>query len=143
MDQLNVNNVNSPALAVEEMLLADDGQRATIRCVGPTAAGLGEQVIDLDRPHSLSIRRQASQPMKWWYSGDARRDGNALIWPDGTRLEVAIGHIVSIDPTGLVESKSHYGGMKYADPHPFTYPVVTVQAASGALEILVTTPDRK
>ncbi len=143
VDQLDVNNINSPAVAVEEMLLADDGPRATIRCIGPTAAGLGEQIIHLDRPHSLLIGRKTSQPMKWWYSGDARRDDNALIWSDGTRLEVAIGHIESIDPTGFSESKSHFGGMKYADPHPFTYPVVTVQAASGVLEILVTTPDRK
>ncbi len=143
VDQLNVNDINSPAVSVEEMLVADDGRLATIRCVGPTTAGLGEQIIKLDRPGSLLVRRKTSQPMKWWYSGDARRDGNALIWADGTRLEVAIGHIESINPTGFVESKSHYGGMKYADPHPFTYPVVTAQAASGALEILVTTPARE
>jgi len=143
VDQLNVDNINSPALAVEEMLVADDGRLATIRCVGPTSAGLGEQIINLDRPGSLLIRRETSQPIKWWYSGDARRDDNALIWSDGTRLEVGIGHIESIDPTGFVESKSHYGGMKYADPHPFTYPVVTVQADSGTLEVLVTTPDRE
>ena len=143
VDQLNVNDINSPALAVDEMLVADDGRLATIRCVGPTTAGLGEQIINLDRPGSLMIRRKTSQPMKWWYSGDARRDGNALIWSDGTRLEVAIGHIESIDPTGFVESKSHFGGMKYADPHPFTYPVVTVQADSEALEILITTSPRE
>ena len=143
VDQLNVNNINSPASAVEDMLVADDGRLATIRCVGPTTAGLGEQIVHLDRPGRLLIRRKTSQPLKWWYSGDARRDGNALIWSDGTRLEVAIGYIESIDPTGFVESKSHFGGMKYADPHPFTYPVVTVQPDSGALEILITTPDRE
>lgn len=71
VDQLNVSDINHPAIAAEEMLVADDGRLATIRCVGPTTAGLGEQIVNLSRPGSLMIRRKTSQPIKWWYSGDA------------------------------------------------------------------------
>lgn len=140
VDQLKVNDINTPATAVEEMLVADDGQLATIRCVGPSSAGLGKQVVRLERPAKLVVRRETSQPMSWWYVGNARRDGNTLEWPDGTRLEIVTGKLESIDLAGYVDAKKHYGGMEYADPHPFTFPTVTAVAEAGVLEIVVTTP---
>ncbi|MEO2049508.1 MAG: DUF4962 domain-containing protein [Pirellulales bacterium] len=145
VDQLNVNDMNNPASAVDEMLVADDGRLATIRCVGPTGAGLREQTVDLYRSGlygsgRLVIRRETTQLLKWWYSGEASVEDNSLVWPDGTRLEVVMGNIESVDPTGFVETKVHYGGMEYADPHPFTYQVITVKGQSGIVEICVTTP---
>jgi len=53
---------------------------------------------------------------------------------------VVTGNIKLVNPAGFVEAKKHYGGMKYADPHPFTYPTVTAEAKAGVLEIRVTTP---
>ena len=59
-----VADVNRPAPPVDEMLVADDGPRALLRCVGPKDAGLGEQLVELERPSRLVIRRQASRDLK-------------------------------------------------------------------------------
>lgn len=142
VDQLPVNDVNDPSTAVEEMLVADDGKLASIRCIGPAWANLGEQVVDLHRPSKLVIRREISGPLSWSYAGNASREGNSLLWDDGTRLIVSRGAIESINPQGFIETKKHYGGMQYADPHPFTYPTVTAQPDGEILEIVVTTPTR-
>jgi len=140
VDQLAVNDVNDPAEAVEQMLVADDGRLASIRCVGPKNAGLGVQTVDLHRPSQLVIHREVSKSLSWWYAGKATRNGNTLSWPDGTELIVTNGQIESVDQSGFKETKTHYGGMKYADPHPFVYPTVKVSPAEGTLEIKITTP---
>jgi hypothetical protein len=141
VDQLGVEDINQPSAAVHEMLLADDGRQSFLRCVGPEQAGLAEQFVQLDRPNRLTIRRELDRPLTWWYAGAAQRTGNGLCWPDGTQLEVAQGTIVAINPRGRADAKAHYGGLQYADPHPFTYPTVTVKPADRRLEIVVTTPD--
>ena len=138
VDQLKIDDYNKPASAVEELLVADDGRLATIRCVGPQKEGLKEQRVDLHRPGRLVIRREVSHPLTWWYSGDAQRDGNSLRWPDGTILEITRGQVERVDPQGYPEKKQHYGGMFFADPHPFVYPVVTARPRDGVLEITVT-----
>jgi hypothetical protein len=120
------------------LLVADDGRLAMIRCVGPTAIGVKEQRIELHRPRHLTIRRHVSQLVKWWYTGEANRTGNELVWPDGTKLTVTRGEISGVDPQGFTETMVHFGGMKFADPHPFIYPVVTARPDSGVLEITVT-----
>ena len=140
VDQLEVNDVNDPAAAVEEMLVADDGRMAIIRCVGPESAGLGEQIVRLHRPSRLVVRRKASKPLSWWYAGKAEWEGKSLTWPNGTKVTITEGHIESIDPQGFVETKTHYGGMKYADPHPFVYPTVKVVPEEGNIKIIVSTP---
>ncbi|MEO2045554.1 MAG: hypothetical protein ABGX16_03150 [Pirellulales bacterium] len=141
VDQLDVEDINHPTASVQEMLLADDGQQALIRSVGPKTAGLAEQWIQLNRPHRLTIRRNVDRPLTWWYTGTAVRTENQLCWPDGTKLQVVEGTIVSIQPSGRTDAKAHYGGMQYADPHPFTYPTITVKPADGQLKVIVTTPN--
>ncbi|MFV2068416.1 MAG: hypothetical protein ACC645_15710 [Pirellulales bacterium] len=140
VDRLNVSDVNRPASAVEEMLVADDGRQALIRCVGPDSAGIGEQRILLDRPSSLTITRHTDRDMSWWSTGKAVRHGNRLTWPDGTRLEVTRGTLLSVVEDGFVESKVHYGGMKFADPRPMNYRVITVQPHEGQIVISLRRP---
>jgi len=141
VDLLGVDDINQPSAAVHDMLLADDGRQAFIRCVGPEKAGMAEQVVQLDRPRRLTIQREVDRPLTWWYAGTPRRTGNTFAWPDGTRLEIRKGTIEAINSSGRVDSKAHYGGMQYADPHPFTYPTVTVKPAEGRLEVAVITPE--
>jgi hypothetical protein len=137
VDQLETDDVNKPARPVDEMLVADDGRLATIRCMGPQKAGIKEQSVELHRPRRLTIRRELSGKMSWWYAGEAQRDKNVLRWSDGTTVAVTRGSIERIDPQGYTETKRHYGGMKFADPHPFVYPVVTARPDRGQLEITV------
>ncbi|HVX59742.1 MAG TPA: DUF4962 domain-containing protein [Pirellulales bacterium] len=131
---LETNDANNPAKPVDEQLVADDGRLAKIRCVGPASQGVGQQLVELLRPGKLHVRRECSQPLKWWYGGEAQRDGNSLAWPDGTKLTVTRGRLAEIDPRGYTETKVHYGGMRFADPHPFVYPVVTLAPEGGVVE---------
>jgi hypothetical protein len=66
VDQLNVNDANAPAKPVDEMLVADDGRTAMIRCVGPkeSSTGTASSCIDL----KLTIRRQTNTELKWWHA---------------------------------------------------------------------------
>jgi hypothetical protein len=140
VDKLPVADINTPAEPAKELLVADDGCRATIRSVGPDSAGFGEQLVDLDRPSRLAIHRTCRLPVTWWHAGDAQRSGQSITWPDGTRLTVTKGAITGSTTAGHVDRKSHYGGMQYADPHPFTYPTTTVEPADGVIAIEITTP---
>jgi hypothetical protein len=45
-----------------------------------------------------------------------------------------------VNPQGFVETKRHFGGMKFADPHPFAYPKLTVAPVEGRIIIEVVTP---
>ena len=143
VDQLKVNDVNAPAKPADEMLVADDGRTAMIRCVGPKESGLKEQRVELHRSARLTIRRETTEELKWWHAGEVQRDGNTLAWPDGTTLKVTRGMIAAVDPRGFLETKVHYGGMKFADPHPFVYPVVTARPDGGVLELEITVPEPK
>lgn len=139
VDALKTADINDPAKPVDELLVADDGKWARIRCVGPAAAGLKEQTVDLWRPRRLSIRRQASRPLQWWYAGrPSVEEKTRFTWPDGTRLVVTRGEIRQVDPKGFVDRKVHYGGMEFADPHPFAYPLATIAPQEGWIEIEVT-----
>jgi hypothetical protein len=143
IDQFKVDDTAAPAKPVEQLLLADDGRRATIRCVGPKSAGIGEQWVDLDRPSKVTITRAAEKPITWWYAGDAKQHDNTFTWSNGTRLTVTHGTIHTVDPKGYVETKVHFGGMKWADPHPFTYPTATVEPQDGEIAIEVISPVTK
>ncbi len=140
VDQLKVNDVNAPARPVDEMLVADDGKSALLRCVGPAGAGLKEQLVELHRPGRLTIRRESEAEFTWWHAGEAVQQGNTLTWPDGTMLTVTRGSIAEVDPQGFLETKVHYAGMKFADPHPFVYPVVKARPDGGVLELEITAP---
>jgi hypothetical protein len=140
VDRLGIDDTNAPAKPVDETLLADDGRRATIRCVGPKAAGIGEQLVELDRPSRLSISRATDKPLTWWYSGNPERNDNSFRWSNGTQLKISRGKISKIDPRGYIDAKTHYGGMKYADPHPFTYPTLTVEPENGKIVVEVFSP---
>jgi hypothetical protein len=144
VDRLGVDDTNAPTKPVNETLLADDGRHATIRCVGPKAAGLGEQMIDLDRTSStLTIVRATDKPLTWYYAGAPTRDGNSFKWSDGTVLKITGGKIATILPDGFLEEKRHFGGMKWADPHPFIYPTVTVEPQNGKIALEVISPAAK
>lgn len=142
VDQLGVDDANKPAAAVDETLLADDGRHAVVRCVGPKSAGIGEQFIDLDRPSRMSISRATDTPITWWYSGSPERRQNTLTWSGSTQLTITQGKIVQMAPQGFVETKRHYAGMEFADPHPFTYPTITVEPQNGriAVELITSQP---
>jgi len=142
VDRLQTDDVNKPAPPVDEMLVADDGRLAMIRCLGPRQAGIREQLVELHRPGRLTIRRETANDVSWWYAGEAMRGKNTLRWPGGTTLTVTRGQIAGIDPKGFIETKRHYGGMRFADPHPFVYPVVKVHPDRGLLEITVTLEQR-
>jgi hypothetical protein len=58
-------------------------------------------------------------------------------------LKLTRGKIGKIEPEGYVESKRHFGGMKFADPHPFTYPTVTVEPTDGMICVEVILPATK
>ena len=143
VDRLGTDDTNAPAKPVDETLLADDGRHATIRCVGPKTAGIGEQLVDLDRPSQLSISRATEKPLIWWYTGNPQLNDKVFRWSDGTQLKLSRGKISKIDPQGYIESKTHFGGMKFADPHPFVYPTVTVEPENGKIVVEVCSPQFK
>jgi hypothetical protein len=141
VDQLEPPDNSTPAEPVDEMLVADDGRGAFIRCVGPKVHEIGEQLVKLERPSRLTMNRQCSKPITWWCASDLRREENSFMWPDGTRLSVRKGTIVEVNLEGLVEKLVHFGGMKWADPHSFTYPTIKVEPADGQIALEVVTPD--
>jgi hypothetical protein len=143
VDQLPVADTSKPAPPAEDTHLDDDGRIATIQFTGPQSAGLQKQVVKLERPSRLTIDRQCTQPLTWWCAGDPRQDGPASIWPDGTRLTVTHGKLTAINPEGYVETKVHFGGMKFADPHPFTYPTFTVEPVDGRIVIEIASPEKR
>src|SRR6478735_6111899 len=100
VDRLGVDDTNAPPKPVEETLLTDDGRHATIRCVGPKTAGIGEQLVELRRPAKLSITRTTDKPLTWWYAGNPEHNGNTFIWPDGTQLNLTRGKVGKIEPEG-------------------------------------------
>jgi Domain of unknown function (DUF4962) len=138
VEQLYINDSGGPLKPVEEMLVADDGRHATIRCVGPKPLGIGEQVVELIRPDKLTINRTTEKPITWWYAANPTQNDKTFDWANGTQLKVIQGTISKVDPKGYVDAKRHYGGMQFADPHPFVYPMVTVQPANGKVVIEIT-----
>src|SRR3954452_15570456 len=96
VDRLGVDDTNAPPKPVDETLLTDDGNHATIRCVGPKSAGMGEQIVELERPAKLSITRMTGQPLTWWYAGNPQHNGNSFTWPNGTQLKLTRGKIGKI-----------------------------------------------
>jgi hypothetical protein len=55
-------------------------------------------------------------------------------------LTLTQGVISKTTHNGHIDKKVHFGGMEFADPHPFTYPTVTVEPADGVVVIEVYTP---
>lgn len=141
VDQLPTNDANKPAAAVEEMLVADDGRTATIRCVGPKEASIDVQTVELTRPQLLTIERHTTQPMSWWYMERPERDGSVLRWPDGTELRIEQGTISDHNDGGFVETPVHYGGMKFADPCPRTYATMTISPAPDKIRLTIRVPN--
>jgi hypothetical protein len=143
VEQLYINESGAPLKPVDEMLVADDGSLATISCVGPKSLGIGEQVVKLSRPDKLTINRTTEKPITWWYAGNPTQNDNTFDWSNRTQLKVIQGTVSKIDPKGYVDAKRHYGGMQFADPHPFVYPMITVQPANGKVVIEITSRPSK
>jgi hypothetical protein len=124
---------------VADLTLHDDGQLATISCTGVADSGYKQQMVTLKRPGELTIRRSTDQDLGWWCYGPAMRDGDALIWPDGTTLRLSKGHIARFDPQGYCpQLVTGMGKLKVADPAPVRYPLVTANPENGELVIEVT-----
>jgi hypothetical protein len=140
VDQFPTNDVNQPAEPVEEMLVADDGRVATIRCVGPKTASVGEQWVDLIRPGRLTVERHAEKPISFWCAERPQRNGNGFRWPDGTELEVTAGTLTAVDEAGYTETPVHFGGMKFADPCPRTYTTVVLDPIASRIALEVRCP---
>lgn len=136
------NDANKPTAAVDEMLVADDGRTATIRCVGPKEFGIGEQRVELTRPGRLTIERNTAEPMNWWFMESPKLVGRTFRWDDGVELEVEEGTIAEHKPDGYVETPVHYGGMKFADPCPRSYATVRVEPVSNKVRLTVLVPPR-
>jgi hypothetical protein len=66
-----------------------------------------------------------------------RRQDNRLIWPDGVQLIVDRGKITECKPDGYLETPVHFGGMKWADPCPHTFPTVRVEPEDGVVSLTV------
>jgi hypothetical protein len=126
VDRLPTNDANRPASPVDEMLVADDGRTAMIRCIGPVSAGIEEQLVELSRPGQLTIERRASKSMSWWYMDRPQLSGQTFHWPDGVELTVEQGRIVDHKSDGYTETPVHFGGMKFADPCPCSYATVAI-----------------
>lgn len=141
VDQLPTNDANKPAPPVEEMLVADDGKNALIRCVGPKSADIGEQVVRLTRPGTIVFDRATKQPMSWWYMEQPQLDGKRLRWPDGTELLIEVGKMIENKLDGYVETPVHFGGMKFADPCPRTYATIKVEPENGHVRLRVHSPN--
>src|SRR6185295_7037681 len=105
VDRLGLDDASAVAKSVDQSLVTDDGRRATIRCVGPKSTGMGEQLIELQRPSKLTITRAIDRPLTWWYSGELRQKDNAFLWPNGTELKLTRGIIRAVDAKGYLETK--------------------------------------
>jgi len=140
IDQLGVADINNVKQSVNDLMVADNGSEAMIRCVGPEFATLKEQQIVLIRPGRLTITREVTESLSWTYHGDPRREENSLVWPDGTRLTLDRGWIAEIEKDAHRDAKAHYAGMQYADPHPFSYPVLTAKPEDGKMVLRIELP---
>jgi hypothetical protein len=137
VDEVNVEDINDPREAADEMILNDDGKRASIRCVD---SHFGEQHIELQRPADLTIDRKTSKTVTWWFSGPAEKSGNSWTWPNGTQLTLLKGKIISTIPEGIISEQISQPGVKFTDRHPFAYPRVTVEPVDGRITIHVSQP---
>lgn len=137
VDRMNTTDQNKPAPPVEQLLVADDGRSAMIRCVGPKEFDVGEQLVELKRPDHVTLTRHTTTPVEWWCMDSPQHDGNRLIWSDGVQLEVKRGKIAEFKPDGYLETPVHFGGMKWADPCPHTFPTVRVEPDDGVVAIEV------
>jgi hypothetical protein len=141
VDQIKTTDVNKPAAPVEELLVADDGATATIRCIGPKSLDIGEQLIELRRPHELTFTRHTQKPVSWWCMDNPERKDNRLTWKDGVELIVDHGTIREVKADGYVESPVHFGGMKFADPAPHAYITVEVEPSGGVVVLMLRQPN--
>ena len=75
------------------------------------------------RPSKLSITRSAEKPLTWWYSGNPqhRRQFTHVVQRYPIESDPAARSAGS-NRRASSNRKHHSGGMKFADPHPFTYP---------------------
>ena len=67
-----------------------------------------------------------------------RREEAGFVWPDGTRLTITRGQIVSFDPQGVKnEIAVGMGKLHLGVDDPPSYPLVTVAPVDGMLTIVV------
>jgi hypothetical protein len=140
VDRMNTADQNKPAPPVEQLLVADDGRTATIRCVGPKQFEIGEQLMELHRPNRLTLSRHTAKPIEFWCMDSPKQEGNRLAWPDGVQLVVEHGKITEFKADGYHETLVHFGGMKWADPCPHTFPTVRVEPENGVVALTVERP---
>jgi len=125
---------------VKEVVLRDDGAKAVLTCQGVADSIFAEQTLELKRPGTLTLRRKTEKETRFWFHGAPKQEGDTLLWPDGTRLRVVTGSLVSVDPKGHHDAKSVGNGLlKLADPMPRDYPLATVRPDNGVLVLEIQT----
>ena len=95
-------------------------------------------------PQSFLLHVRPNKPLTWWYAGNPQHSGNSFTLVRRHAIEnLPTARFSKIEPEGYVESKPHFGGMKFADPHPFVYPTVTVEPENGKIVVEVSSPTTK
>lgn len=125
----------SPAIASQT--LTDTWREAIVS--GPGDDGTPDALwLRLRRPDRLTVRRKSAHDLAFYCFAPVTRQGNVLAWEDGTTLTVTSGRIAAFDPAGFHDEKIvGMGRLKCPDPHPMSYPLVTLQPDGGAVEFEV------
>jgi hypothetical protein len=135
-----------PAGAGKPLALEENGTNATVRFADAVDKTTRQQTVELIRPGRLTLRWKTEQEIRWWCQGNPRREGNALVWPDGTRLKVLIGSIQSFSSNGYRANKITGLGkldLTRYDPMPAKHPLVSAKPIKGEIGIEIQTPSQK
>ncbi len=137
VDLMKTADPNKPSPPVEDMLVADDGRTALIRCVGPQSQAVGVQKLELAPQGRLTFTRHTTKPVTWWFMDDPHRTPRRLTWNDGTELVVEQGSDLELVDDGHLETPVHFGGMKFADPCPHQYHTAKVAPHEGIVQLSI------
>ncbi len=123
---------------LKNLSLTDERNRATIEWVPASASAPPPQVVQLRRPNTVTVVMSREGQYRWWCQGTPTRDGNTLVWADGTTLRLVKGTITSFDPEGYQSEKIvGMGKLKCLDPMPMKHPLVTADPQEGEMALEV------
>lgn len=118
--------------------VADTDTTTTIHTSCEVGAARVQQSLSVERDGLVTWRRTMDGDTKWWCWGRPRRTRNMLVWPDGSRLTVRTGDLVSVQVDGYRDEKIvGMGKLKLVDPMPTRYTLVVARPTAGELVIEV------